>query len=114
MQVNELEELAARLDRLRKRLDAASPADTPLPEDSPLVQAARECEFMLPPSLSVRTLSETVDRKIANVSLLLERAKKQEDLSIEAPAADEQDYIFTEDDYLLRGAGSHPDSRMQR
>lgn len=114
MQVRELEDLSTRLERLRTRLDAASAVDTPLPDDSPLVQAARECEFMLPPILSVRTLSETVARKIANVSVLLERAKKQEDLSGEVPAADEQDYILTEDDYLLRSPGSPADSRLQR
>lgn len=113
MQVSELKELSARLGRLRERLDAAPSADTPLADDSPLVQAARECEFMLPPTLSVGTLSETVDRKIANVSVLLERAKKQEDLSVEASVAETQDYMFTEDDYLLRGIESHRDSRVQ-
>jgi hypothetical protein len=113
MQVSELEELAVRLGHLRERLDAASSIDTPLAENSPLVQAARECEFMLPPVLTVRTLSETVARKIANVSVLLERAKKQEELSAEAPAADEQGYMYTEDDYLLRNAEAHTDSHMQ-
>jgi hypothetical protein len=114
MQVSELEELSARLGRLRERLDETSPADTPLSESSPLLQAARECDFMLPPTLTVRTLSETVDRKIANVSVLLERAKKQKDLSAEVPAAEAQDYMFTEDDYLLGSAKARTGSATQR
>lgn len=106
MHVSKLEELSNRLHRLRERLDAAStPSDAPLMENSPLVQAAKECEFMLPPSLTVRSLSETVDRKIANVEVLLERARKHEDLPEAAQVAAGQEYTLTEEDYLAGKRG---------
>jgi hypothetical protein len=81
--------------------------DTPLADDSALVQAAKGCEFMLPETLTIGSLRETVDRKIANVSVLLERARKHDDLPTSAQTAAEQEYTATEDDYALNKREQH-------
>lgn len=103
MQVNALEELSTRLHRLRGQLASASKAEgRPLAEDDPLVRAAMECEFMLPSPLTVRSLSETVEKKIGTVALLLERARKHEELPEAAQTAADQEYMATSGDYLAR------------
>jgi hypothetical protein len=99
MQVRELEELDARLHGLRERLRAESRDERVLGMDDPLVQAAQECDFMLPESLTVHSLSETVERKIGNVRLLLERARGHEDLPESAQLAAGQEYMAGMEDY---------------
>jgi hypothetical protein len=101
MQARKLEELSGRLYRLRDQInDVALPDHTPLDESSALVQAARECEFMLPEPLTVATLAETVNHKIDNVNVLLERARKHEALPQAAQVAADQEYTVTEEDLL--------------
>ncbi len=117
MQVSDLEELSARLCRIREQLAAASlPADKPLMEYDPLVKAARAGEFMLPKPLTVGSLSETVDRKIANVTVLLERARKHEELAQTVQAADDQEYGLASDEYLhgKPGSGAQESTRTPR
>lgn len=102
MQVAQLEELAERLRSLKTQLQQHSGSlDQPLKEDSDIVEAARECDFMLPAPLTLRTLSETVDRKIENVAVLTERARKHESLPEDAQAAAEQEYTMSDEDYAL-------------
>jgi hypothetical protein len=102
MRISELEELAARLHGLQHRLDQTSiSGDEPLAQDHPLVQAAAACEFRLPPRLTVRTLAETVERKIDNVTLMLERAREHQQLPQSAQAAAEQEDMPGADDYRL-------------
>ena len=88
MTVEQLETLLAKLERLADALDASSkPADAPLANDDPLVRQAEECEFMLPSRLTVANLADTVERKIDNVQLLLERARQNQDIPQEARIA---------------------------
>lgn len=113
MQVSKLEDLAARLQRLQQRLATApaTPERTLSPNDS-MVQAARECEFMLPKPLTLSALAATVERKIANVAVLLERARRHEDMPPAAQLAADQEDLATEEDYLqpsraADGGGAH-------
>lgn len=99
MQVSKLEELSARLRRLRDRLAGTSLSrDAPLDDGSELVQAARECEFMLPERLTVGSLAETVERKIAIVGALLERARIHEALPEEVRMVADHEYMASEED----------------
>lgn len=54
---------------------------------------------MLPETLTTGTLAEAVDRKLANVAVLLERARKHESLPEDAQAAAEQEYMLSDEDY---------------
>lgn len=111
MHVSELESLSTRLHRLQQQLRSASmPGDQALDEEDALVQAAKECEFMLPPALTVRTLAETVDKKINNVTVLLERARRHESLPEDAQLAAEQEYMASDEDFL---AGKNPQDGME-
>ncbi|RJF95364.1 hypothetical protein [Noviherbaspirillum saxi] len=100
MQVAKLEEISAKLEQLRDELYRTSSAqDQPLDEHGRLVQLAKECDFMLPPRLTVANLTGTVERKLANIAVLLERARKHESLPDDAQAAAEQEYTLTDEDY---------------
>jgi hypothetical protein len=90
--VQRLEELLDRLRNLERRLQASSrPADSPLAPDDPLVQLANDCEFFLPSPLCIATLAPTVERKIENVMVLLERARQREEIPADAQAAAENE-----------------------
>lgn len=102
MQVKELEDLSSRLHHLQQQLQAASAGNnSPLREDDPLVMAALECQFMLPSILTIETLAETVEKKINNVNLLLERARRHESLPEDAQVAADQDYLASEEDLAV-------------
>jgi hypothetical protein len=105
MQVAQLEEIAERLRSLKSRLQNLSGSpEQPLNADSEYVQAAKECDFMLPSPLTLGTLSETVERKLQNVSILMERARSHESLPEDAQAAAEQEYTMSDEDYSLNHA----------
>lgn len=106
MQVSELEQLDARLHALRDRLREQARAERVLAMDDPLVKAALECEFMLPETLTVHNLADTVERKIGNVRLLLERARSHESLPEAAQIASGQEYMAGMEDY--RAAHGQP------
>jgi hypothetical protein len=98
MQVSKLEQLSERLQRLRQQLAAAA-GDTPLDERHELVRAARECEFMLPERLTVPALAGAVAHQIDVVAVLIERARRHEELPASAQLAAEQEYTATDEDY---------------
>lgn len=111
MELTTLEALSARLHRLRTQLDAAGVGrNEPLSENHPLVQAATACEFMLPRPLTIASLSDTVDRKIGNVTVLLERAREHADLPEAAQVAADQEYMPTDETY---GAEHQPQTPQQ-
>lgn len=115
MEVSKLETLSEQLHRLRDQLNAASLSrDAPLEERHALVRAARECEFMLPHHLTVGTLADTVDLKIENVRVLLERARNHENLPDAAQAAAEQGYGVTEEDVENKVEQGPRDSSARR
>lgn len=100
MHVEKLEEISAKLNHLKSELTRAlKEGDRPLDADNGLVRQAEECEFMLPEKLTTSTLTEAVDRKISNVAVLLERARKHESLPEDAQAAAEQEYMLSDEDY---------------
>lgn len=112
MQVAQLEEIAERLRSLKSSLQnfSGSP-EHPLNQDSEYVQAAKDCDFMLPSPLTLGTLSETVERKLQNVAVLLDRARKHESLPEDAQAAAEQEYTMSDEDYSLNHALPDGDAR---
>jgi hypothetical protein len=100
MHVEKLEDISARLNQLKTDLNrAGNDGDHPLDARSALVRQAEECEFMLPEPLTTRTLAEAVERKLSNVAVLLERARKHESLPEDAQAAAEQEYMLSDEDY---------------
>lgn len=112
MQVAQLEELADRLLSLKSRLqDVSGSKEQALDEGSELVRAAKECDFMLPTPLTLSTLSDTVERKLQNVAILTERARKHESLPEEAQIAAEQEYMMSDEDYALNHAPQDVSSR---
>src|SRR4051812_33565742 len=92
LSVERLEELLDRLKDLERRLQAGTKsADSPLAQNDPLVQLANDCEFFLPNPLTIGTLSSTVERKIDNVIVLLERARQRDEIPPDAQAAAENE-----------------------
>lgn len=93
--VAQLETLLNKLQSLQQRLKNTdrSPSSE-LTESDPLVQAANECDFILPSPLTINTLQETVDRKIDNVLVLLERARQHEELPPDVQMAAEHEDIL--------------------
>jgi hypothetical protein len=112
MQVNELEMLLARLQQVQQELRTTSRfLDRGLRPDDPLVIAVNECEVMLPATVTVHSLLDTVKRKIDDVAVLLDRARQHERLPIDAQAAAEQEDLLIEEDYL--GAQKEPSEQEQ-
>lgn len=99
MQVSELEQLDARLHKLRDQLRSEPHGERMLRMDDPLVKSALACEFMLPETLTVRNLADTVERKIDNVRVLLERARSHENLPESAQIAAGQEYMAGAQEY---------------
>lgn len=100
MQVSQLEKIAEQLRSLKARLEnIPGSSEQSLQEDSEYVRAAQECDFMLPSPLTLGTLSETVDRKLQNVAVLMERARNHESLPEDAQVAAEQEYTMSDEDY---------------
>ncbi|KRB89905.1 hypothetical protein [Noviherbaspirillum sp. Root189] len=107
MPVEKLEAISASLNQLKSDLKRAlNEGDHPLDGHSALVRQAEECEFMLPEKLTTGALAEAVDRKLANVAVLLERARRHESLPEDAQAAAEQEYMLSDEDYAANAG--HP------
>lgn len=110
----QLELLHRQLEALGDRLQADHrPGSTELSENDSLVAAAAACDFLLPSPLTIDHLAATVQKKIANVDVLLERARMHESLPPEAQAAAEEENRYMEDDYAsspaLPGTEDGPD-----
>lgn len=101
----QLEQMAQRLQALKTRLERHEQApDAPIAMDDPLVDMARACEFPLPAKLTGRTLSEEVERKLANVDVLMARAREHEALPPDVRAAADQENSLMVEDYKDGGA----------
>jgi len=95
-----LEQMQDRLQALRQSLARRDqPPETPIAGNDPLAAMAADCEFPLPSPLNGRTLSEEVDRKIANVAVLMERARQHASLPAEMRAAADQENTMMVEDY---------------
>jgi hypothetical protein len=99
--IAQLEDLLSRLTRLQERLQTVSSwsRDAPLAADDPLVRLAEDCDFLLPTPLNAATLAETVERKIGNVHVLLDRAHLNEGLPEDVEMAADNEDILVEQQY---------------
>jgi len=96
----QLEQMHDRLQALKQSLERrAEPPDTSIATDDPLAQIALDCEFPLPAPLTGRTLAEEVERKIANVNVLMDRARQHESLTPEMRVAADQENTLMVEDY---------------
>ena len=100
----QLEQMTERLQALKSHLARREQSpDAPMDRNDPAVEMAGACEFPLPGKLTGRTLAEDVDRKIANVDVLMARAREHEALSPEMRAAADQENTLMVEDY--KGGG---------
>ena len=98
--VAQLETLSDQLHRLAERLQAdRRPREQTLDGGDPLIAAANDCDFLLPSPLTIETLSATVQKKIDNVAVLLDRARMHASLPEEAQAAAEEENMLMDEDY---------------
>jgi hypothetical protein len=110
--VAKLETLSDKLHRLADRLRAERRLPTgALSEEDPLVTAAKDCEFLLPVPLTIDTLSTTVQKKIENVAVLLERARMHQDLPTDAQTAAEEEIVLMDEDYRGDASARNTDNR---
>jgi hypothetical protein len=102
----QLEQLASKLHALKTRLAQRKHApDAAIPMDDPVVDMVRACEFPLPGVMTARALEDEVDRKIANVAVLMDRARQHEALPPEIRAAADQENSLMVEDYRDDNAG---------
>jgi hypothetical protein len=99
MSTGQLERILDKLQALKARLVQREHArDEHIPMNDPLVEMANDCEFPLPANLTSRNLEDEVDRKIANVMVLMDRARQHEALPPEMrEAADQENSMLVED-----------------
>lgn len=96
----QLEQMTERLHALKSHLARREQSpDAPMDRNDPAVAMAAACEFPLPGTLTGRTLAEEVDRKIANVDVLMARAREHEALPPEMRAAADQENTLMVEDY---------------
>ncbi len=96
----QLEQMHDRLQALKQSLARRDQSpDLPLAQDDPLAAMALDCEFPLPSPLTGRTLTDEVERKIGNVSVLMERARQHESLPPEMRAVAVQENAGLVEDY---------------
>ncbi|GAC1423871.1 MAG: hypothetical protein NVSMB6_24960 [Burkholderiaceae bacterium] len=96
----QLHVLHQKLRRVAESLrDDRRGASVPLEAIDPQVTAAQACDFLLPSPLTLATLRDTVQKKMDNVAVLLERATMHEALPADARTAAEEDNVFMEANY---------------
>jgi hypothetical protein len=102
----QLQQMHDRLQTLKQNLARREQSpDTPIASDDALARMALDCEFPLPTPLNGRTLADEVERKLANVSVLMERARQHESLPPEMRAAADQENSLMVEDYKDNGVG---------
>jgi len=107
----QLERISEKLHALKTRLTHRGQApDVEIDMNDPLVEMAQACEFPLPGRLTGRTLMEEVDRKLANVDVLMARARQHEALPPDVRAAADQENSLMVEDYR-EGGVADPDDR---
>lgn len=107
----QLEQLAGKLQALKSYLARREQSpDAPIAMDDPAVAMAHACEFPLPGILTGRTLAEEVDRKLANVDVLMARAREHEALPPDMRAAADQENSLMVEDYKEGGVADPADS----
>jgi len=100
----QLEQMQHKLQALKQSLARRGQSgDTPIASDDPLAAMAADCEFPLPSPLNGRTLADEVDRKIANVAVLMDRARQHESLPPEMREAADQENTMMVEDYKEGG-----------
>nr|WP_217344498.1 hypothetical protein [Noviherbaspirillum sp. L7-7A]MBV0878651.1 hypothetical protein [Noviherbaspirillum sp. L7-7A] len=106
----QLEQMTERLHALKSHLARREQSpDAPMDMNDPAVAMAGACEFPLPGRLTGRTLAEEVDRKIANVDVLMARAREHEALPPEMRAAADQENTLMVEDYKDGGVADDDD-----
>lgn len=96
----QLQALSQNLHRLASKIEADErPVPTELGNADALVVAAQACDFLLPSPLTLETLAATVQKKLDNVAVLLERSLMHESLPPQAQAAAEEENKYIEEDY---------------
>jgi hypothetical protein len=106
----QLEQMTERLHALKSHLARREQSpDAPMDMNDPAVAMAGACEFPLPGRLTGRTLAEEVDRKIANVDVLMARAREHEALPPEMRAAADQENTLMVEDYKDGGVADDGD-----
>jgi hypothetical protein len=106
----QLEQMTERLQALKSHLARREQSpDAPMDRNDPAVEMAAACEFPLPGKLTGRTLAEEVDRKIANVDVLMARAREHEALPPEMRAAADQENTLMVEDYRDGGVADDGD-----
>ena len=110
----QLEQMLEKLQALKQGIGRREQSpDMPIATNDPLAAMARDCEFPLPSPLSGRTLAEEVERKIANVAVLMERSRQHEALSPEMRAAADQENTLLVEDYKEDSAADDAWNRSQ-
>lgn len=106
----QLEQMTERLHALKSYLARREQSpDAPMDMSDPAVDMAGACEFPLPGKLTGRTLAEEVDRKLANVDVLMARAREHEALPPEMRAAADQENTLMVEDYKDGGVADDVD-----
>lgn len=106
----QLEQMTERLHALKSHLARREQSpDAPMDMNDPAVDMAAACEFPLPGKLTGRTLAEEVERKIANVDVLMARAREHEALPPEIRAAADQENSLMVEDYKDSGVADEAD-----
>ena len=95
----QLQQMQDRLQAMKQSLARREQSpDAPIAADDPLARMALACEFPLPSPLNGRTLANEIECKIANVTVLMERARQHESLPPEMrDAADQENCLLVED-----------------
>ena len=106
----QLEQMTERLQALKSYLARREQSpDATMDMNDPAVEMAAACEFPLPGKLTGRTLAEEVERKIANVDVLMARAREHEALPPEMRAAADQENPLMVEDYEGGGVADEAD-----
>ena len=108
MDSSRLEQLEQGLRNVLRLIERdESGASGELPREHPAARAAEECEVMLPETLTLDTLRETVRHKIDTVQVLLARAREHEALPADAQLGADEGYMASTDELAEAKDSAH-------